>query len=54
MNTKPLKDWEYEELMKECARRVMDAISKGEPLLGVMYSLDNLTTGWRKEKGIKL
>lgn len=51
---KPLKNWTYEEVMASCAWLVIEAITKGEPLLGVMYQMDSLMVNWRKESGITL
>lgn len=54
MNTKPIKEWTYDELMAMAAWLIVEAITKGEPLKEAMYGVDNLITTWRKEKGIKL
>jgi len=54
MNTKPMTEWTYDELMAEATWLIIEAITKGEPLKRAMYTVDNLITNWRKENGVKL
>lgn len=50
MNPKLLRDWTYEELMDSCAGLVIQAITKGEPLVRAMRAVDTLTNDWRSVK----
>lgn len=54
MNTKPIKEWTYDELMVGATWLIIEAITKGEQLKRAMYEVDNLITSWRKQKGIKI
>lgn len=50
VNTKPMKEWTYDELMAEAAWMVVEAITKGEPLKRAMYGVDTLIKNWRREQ----